>query len=291
VVGNAKFGGQFSSPTPAGGAVAPGAGAPTGSIDIGKYTPDWKNLIGNDPGLLSAQSLLAAGSSGDLASRNASIQRALIQFGKVPDFKTLAQQLGMSEADIQDALGPDIQRLAQENTDAGLSTESRLSTANTDAMRQIKNELNKRGLLNSGETGYQLDKQQTGYRQAESDANSKLLDYLNQYQQGYAQAQQSRAQQLAGQYSAAADRQFASNSGAAGQPASWDHTDANGTHVYKTSDGRLWNADGTPYTGAPTAAAPSAPAPPRYAPPDSLVGNAQYGGQYSGTNGTRALMV
>lgn len=166
----------------------------------------------------------------------------------MPDLATLAKQLGLSEQDLAGIAGPDVQRLAQENTAAGLSTESRLNTANDDAIRQIRAELNKRGLLNSGEAGFQLDRQNTGYRQAQSDATSKLLDYLNQYQQGYAQAQAQRAQGLASAYSGAADRQYNTNQGSAGFSATWAFNDPSGTAVYRGPDGSLYGPDGSPYT-------------------------------------------
>lgn len=237
----------------------PGASGAAGSINVGGYTPDWKSLIEGDAGLIDAKSALAAGGVQDLAQRNAAIQRALVQFGKVPDLGSLAKSLGMSQADIQDAAGPDVQKLAQENTDAGLSTEARLAQANQDAVRQITNSLNARGILNSGETGFQLDRQNTANRQGEYDANQKLLDYLQQYQQGYVSAQQAKEQSLAQAYSDAANRQYNLNQGSAGQQAAFDHVDSAGHAVYRGPSGSLFNADGSPYT-APAPAAPQAPA-------------------------------
>jgi hypothetical protein len=175
------------------------------------------------------------------------IQRAVVQFGAVPDLSALAKQLGMSLADVQNSLGSGVSQLAKENTDAGLSTEARLGVANTDAISRIKSELNKRGILNSGEAGYQLDRQNTGYRQAESDATNKLLDYLNQYQQGYLTAQQQREGTLSQAYSSAADRQFQNNQGSKGVTAGLDHIDANGRPVYKGPDGKFYNGDGSAY--------------------------------------------
>jgi len=188
------------------------------------------------------------------------IQRAVVQFGAVPDLSALAKQLGMSLADVQNSLGSGVSQLAKENTDAGLSTEARLGVANTDAISKIKSELNKRGILNSGETGFQLDRQNTGYRQAESDATNKLLDYLNQYQQGYLTAQQQREGTLSQAYSSAADRQFQNNQGSAGSTANLDHVDGAGKPVYKGPDGRLYNADGSDHTQSGTPAPPAAPA-------------------------------
>jgi hypothetical protein len=176
------------------------------------------------------------------------LQRALVNFGSVPDFSQLAKSLGMTEADLQNAAGPDIQRLAQENTAAGTSTQARLTQANDDAVRQIRAALNRRGLLNSGESGYQLDRQNTGYRQASYDANQKLLDYLQKYQQGYVSAQQARQGQLAQSYSDAANRQYANNQGTPGTTATFDHVDSAGRAVYRGPDGRLYDVSGSAYS-------------------------------------------
>lgn len=253
VAGNSGQGGQFPSFKNPGAPSLPGNGAaPASSINgAGAFTPDWANLINNDADLVQTKADLSAGGIADASQRDAAIQRAITQFGSVPDLASLAKQLGLSLADVQNTLGPGIQQLAKENTDAGLSTKARLGQANTDAIRQIKNELNKRGLLNSGETGYQLDRQNTGYRQAESDATNKLLDYLDQYQQGYLAANQTRQGQLATATSAAADRQFANNAGTSGVTATYSYTDGAGNHVYTGPDGSLYNADGTPYTAPP----------------------------------------
>jgi hypothetical protein len=171
----------------------------------------------------------------------------------------------MSEADIQQALGPDVQKLAQENTDAGLSTTARIDKANQDAIRQITANLNRRGILHSGEAGYELDQQNLGYRQASSDAYQKLLGYLQQYQQGFLSAQNQNAQSLAGAYSSAADRVYNGNQSTPGVTADYAYTDAAGVHVYKGPDGTLYNVDGSIYT-------PPAPATPDYVPATGLHG-------------------
>lgn len=128
----------------------------------------------------------------------------------------------MTQADLQDAFGPDVQKLAQENTAAGLSTTARLDQANQKATRDIIANLNRRGILHSGEAGYQLDQQNLGYRQAQFDAYQKLLGYLQQYRAGYLAAEQQRAQALAQAYSAAADRVYSNNQGTPPPPPSQD---------------------------------------------------------------------
>lgn len=188
--------------------------APAGTLT----TADWQKLIAGDAGLQSAQAALAGGAAADQNALGANFTNAYESFGKPVDLATLAQQLGMSQADIQNYLGPDAQKIAQENSDAGLSTTARLDQANTNAIHSIMADLNKRGLLHSGETGYRLDQQNLGYRQAQSDAYSKFLSYLQQYQQGYLTAQQQRAATLAQSINSAADRQYNLNQSPPWQP-------------------------------------------------------------------------
>jgi len=178
--------------------------APPGTLT----TTDWQKLIAGDAGLQSAEAALSGSQAADQNALGAEIKNAYEGFGKPVDLSTLASQLGMTQADIQNALGPDAQKIAQENTDAGTSTVARLDQANQNATRAILAGLNKRGLLNSGDTGYQLDQQNLGYRQAQQDAYSKFLGYLQQYQQGYLTAQQQRAATLASSINSAADRQY-----------------------------------------------------------------------------------
>lgn len=212
-----------------------------------------------------AQAALAAGGAASQDQLNQEILNAYENFGSNIDLSKLASQLGMTQSDLQNVLGPDAQKLAQENTDAGLSTQARLNQANQNATHQLLASLNKRGILNSGETAHDLDQQNLAYRQAQSDAYQKFLGYLQQYQQGYLTAQQTNAQSLAQAYGSAADRQVQENPGTAGVTATLDHIDAAGNAVYRGPDGSLYTANGSPYA-APQAAAP-APIPAQAIPP------------------------
>lgn len=239
--------------------LGPGGTNNPGTISgAGAYTPDWAALISGDAGLKDAAAALAAGGAQNQDALNAQIGNAYTSFGKNIDLAQLAQSLGMTQADLQKALGPDMQKLAQENTDAGLSTTARLDQANQNAIRSITQNLNKRGILNSGEAGYELDQQNLGYRQAQTDSYQKFLGYLQQYQQGYLSAQQANAGKLSDAYSSAADRQYNTHQGSGGVTANFDHTDPSGKPVYKDSSGNLFNLDGSAYS-APAAAPPAPP--------------------------------
>ena len=240
-VGQGKL--SFDNPyAPAQPNTTPPGGAPGALGGVGAYTPDWSSLISGDAGLKDASAALAAGGAQNQAQLNAELANAYESFGKNIDLSQLATQLGMTQADLQNALGPDVQKLAQENTNAGLSTVSRLDKANQDATRNIIANLNKRGILHSGEAGYELDQQNLGYRQAQSDAYQKFLGYLQQYQQGYLAAQQKNASDLAGAYNSAADRQYNLNQGSPGVTAPYAFTNSEGTAVYRAPDGTLYSS-------------------------------------------------
>jgi hypothetical protein len=169
-----------------------------------------------------------------------------------------AQALGLQTTDLNGIIDPATQALAQKNTEAGLSTEARLSKAHTDAMRAIKNSLAARGALRSGEAGYQLGNEQQAYTQAEYDSKQQLLDYLSSYQQGYLQAEQQRQQQLAQASSDAANRQQAlpQNQPTPQQTAVFDSYAPDGQPLYRAPDGTLHLQDGSVYAPAPPPSAP-----------------------------------
>lgn len=243
------------------------SGAASSIAGVGGYTPDWAKLIQGDPAFGQAEANAAAGSSADKSALDANIASALENYGQVPDLAGLAKQLGMTSADLQ-GLGPEVSQLANENTQAGNSTVARLSQANDDAIRQIRASLNARGILNSGETPFELDRQNTAYGQSMYDANAKLLGTLQQYYQGYLTAQQQRDASMASAASDAANRQMQLNQSTPGEAAHFVFQDqSTGAPVYQApSSGLLYNADGSPYQGAPprapqTFSAPGAQSP------------------------------
>lgn len=162
--------------------------------------------IQNDPLYKQAQADIAAARVSDLGSRTAARQRALTLFGQVPDFSRAAGALGLIGGDIGGDINDTVRQLAQQNTRAGLSTTARIDAANTDQVKAIKDALTARGLLSSGETGYQLNRQDLAYRQANNDALQQLLDLLGGYNNSYLTAEQARQQMLGQQAAAAAGR-------------------------------------------------------------------------------------
>lgn len=153
--------------------------------------PDYGALLAQFMAPLDAQ--YNAQNVSNLASRNAGFKRAAIQFGELPDVNQIAQALGLSQSDLGNVFGSDTAQLAQGNTQAGTSTVARLAQTHQDAVRGITNALASRGLLHSGETGYQQGRENQNYTISQYDARNKLLDYLSGLQSGYASAAQQAA--------------------------------------------------------------------------------------------------
>lgn len=101
----------------------------------------------------------------------AQARRALIQYGGVPAGLSGLRNLG-------GAFDKGTSALANTNTTSGISVLARIGQAHTDQNRYIKNRLAAHGILGSGETGFELGREQTNFARAQADSASKLLDYL-----------------------------------------------------------------------------------------------------------------
>lgn len=122
------------------------------------------------------------------------MQRAFIDFGGTPDLGNLGiptqTQPWLAQID------PSTQALSQQNTQSGTSLLARLQKQLADANRSTKNQLAARGILFSGETGYQLSENALQNKQATYDAGKQLLDYLSGAYSAVAQREQDRQFQL-----------------------------------------------------------------------------------------------
>ena len=137
----------------------------------------------------------AAQSVADKAARDAAIQRFLVSYGEVPDFASL----GVSDAakSVLGGLGGNIRDLAAKNTAEGTSVKARLDQKNAIAQRQIPASLAGRGLLRSGQTGYDLGQQQMQNKQANFDVLNEMLGNIEGTVSSFAQAEAARARALA----------------------------------------------------------------------------------------------
>src|SRR3990172_1534950 len=81
-----------------------------------------------------------------------------------------------------------VRQLAKQNTEAGMSTLARIQHAADLARRNQINDLASRGMLQSGETGYQLGELGLQRQQTEYDSRKQLLEYLSGVQAALTQA-------------------------------------------------------------------------------------------------------
>lgn len=167
-------------PTVPGDPVVNPPAAPTSSLPS---IQDLQQLIENDPLYKQTQADIAASRIADQAGLSAARARALTMFGDVPTDVAQANPalVGNVAGDITDT----VRQLAAQNTEAGNSTVARLKQAYDENIHALQNSLAARGILSSGETGYQLGKQNLSYQQSRYDAIQQLLDLLAGYQSSY----------------------------------------------------------------------------------------------------------
>lgn len=188
------FTGPTAAAPPSGPSVAPAA------VAVDPIPPSqWASQIARDPLYVLAQQQVKAQKDASQAALRASQQQAVIRFGEVPAGLPTDERLGK-------ALDATTAKLAKENTQAHLSTVARLQDQYDQGYRQGVNALAARGLLHSGETGYQLGLLQRGLQQSRYGAAQQLLDYLGGQWSGYAQSEAGRQQQLVEAMNAAVSR-------------------------------------------------------------------------------------
>lgn len=151
---------------------------------------DYTKAIKQDPLFQLAQKQVKAQHQAAIEGLRGAQQRLLIQFGEVPE---LPSGLGF---DLTHSLDDATKSLIAQNTQAKLSTVARLQQSYDQGYRTAINNLASRGLLRSGETGFQLGRLQTGFQQAQYGARQQLLDTLNQAWGGYAQGESARQDAL-----------------------------------------------------------------------------------------------
>lgn len=146
---------------------------------------DWyQQQIGNDPIL--GQQLAGFNASGvsNQAGLNAAQQRALIQYGGVPDPALLAKY-GVAGIDATTS------DLASQNTASGLSTLAKIGNAYKQADQSSVASEAARGLLHSGAYGQHAAENLLNYNQEQDTGTQALLDYLSGIYNGYLSQQQS----------------------------------------------------------------------------------------------------
>jgi len=179
----------------------------------------YQRQVFSDPYYQNLSGYLSAQSASDAAERSRGVQQALIQFGYIPDLPAGVDST-LWGADVNDLT----RQLAQQNTAAGLSGYARLDKRHGMNVKTIQDMLAARGLMQSGELGYQLGEEGLAYRQAINDATTQLLDFLYGTYDSWADAEAERRFQLANEAMDAAGRRYGDSWSRYYTPTAWPTT-------------------------------------------------------------------
>lgn len=238
------------------------------TLTIGGGTPDYASQILSDPAFSTLKNTLSAQGISDAAHLRGAIQQALIQFGGVPNLPSdVLSSTGLDTAGTQ--------ALADQNP---FSTLKRLQQSYQDQQDATKNQLAARGILSSGETGFQLGKLGQAQAGAQYDATNSLLGSIGTLNDQYLAGRQSAAQQLANGALTAENTAALNGAGSPGPSvtATWDPS----TGLYKDPTGKFYDQGGNPVAmgggggagNAPSAGVSTPAAPPPAPIPQAIAG-------------------
>lgn len=166
---------------------------------------DIKNDVVYQQAVADEQAALAAAAS----QRDAAINQALVQFGNVPDFASIAKSLGLSQDQINaitGSLNPETGSLADQYTKSGNSVLAQLNQAHDQALSQLRANLAAHGTLESGATGVGAGLENQSYQHGLSNAYQTLLSNLLGYESNYTNSANSARTALENAASSAYDR-------------------------------------------------------------------------------------
>ena len=157
---------------------------------------NYDGLIGGSTDLSGMEAQMGAQSAADAASRDAALRRFIVSYGSLPDFS----QLGISGdalGYLKGAMDPKTQELAANAEKEGLSIHARQAKDDADQRRRIPALLAGRGLLRSGQTGYDLGEQAQAYKTTQYDTLNELLGNIEGTVGSFQQAERDRQMNLA----------------------------------------------------------------------------------------------
>jgi hypothetical protein len=172
---------------------------------LGTYTPpvlDWRGLIESDPGYLQDLANITGGSAADRQRTLAALRSALVQFGG-SGLQGVAGQLDPGWGDLLD---PTTLGAAGAADTSGTSVASQLAKAHSGRNLAIQDQLAARGILSSGQTGYELGEERQRNTIAQNDAVQALLGFLREGIGGYSGREYTRGQERSAAAEAAAAR-------------------------------------------------------------------------------------
>lgn len=253
----------------------PGAFSP-GQKRIKVPGQSWLQMIQNDPRYIQHKTDLAGLSASDAARRQASVRQALISLGAVPDLKNALSGLSPQ---YQTWLNQDVNQGVLDQAGANqysfLNQENKTHDAN---LTNSKDMLAAKGILSSGQTGYEVGQENYRHSGSLNDAVQNLLGILGGQYGDFATAEGNRATDLGAYGDQVRQMLLGEGANPAGSPGNAQFDPSSGLYVL---DGKYYNDQGTQvpipagYGATPANPAhPTATSPPP-APPPPPIGHAQ----------------
>lgn len=150
---------------------------------------DWRNLIESDPLYQQGLADLAGESIGDRARTLAGLRSALIRFGG----KGISGLAGKLAPGWEDLLDQATAGAAGAADAGGTSLAAQLEKAHKDRLLAEEDIRASKGILSSGQTGYEIGEENQRNTIALNDAISTLLDFLSGLTGGYAGRESERS--------------------------------------------------------------------------------------------------
>jgi hypothetical protein len=240
----AGLGGGYN---PVSGAGTGGVGPTTIHFGGGAPTPtDYANQILNDPAFKQLRDSLSAQGISDAAHLRGAIQQALIQFGAVPDLPQ----------DVLSSTGLDTGATATLAANNPFSTLKQLQQNYQNQQDASRNQLAARGILSSGETGYQAGQLGQANALGNYNATNTLLGGIGTLNDQYVAGQRAALAQL-NQGAFQAEANAAANGPVSGAPtvtANWNPS----TGTYVDGSGNHYDVNGNPIALPPATPPPGA---------------------------------
>lgn len=199
---------------------------------------DYATMIQNDPAFMALKNSLSAQGIASAAQLRGAVQQALINFGAVPE---------NLPSGVLSSTGLDTGLTSQLASQNPFSVLAQLAQQYSTAQDTTKNQLAARGILSSGETGYQLGNLGQANAQQNYNVTNALLGNIGSYNAQYLAGQQAAANQLS-------QGAFTAESNAAAGAPSGPTITANydpSTGLYKDVNSSFYDVNGNPVAMPP----------------------------------------
>ena len=167
---------------------------------------NWKDLITSDPGYNQSLADILAASTGDRAQTDAALRAALVRFGGAGALGGIAGRLGSIGQGWENLVDQNVLGGAAAADQAGTSLVSQLEKAHRDRLLAEEDIRAAKGMVSSGQSGYEMGRARQDDVIARDQAVNELLSFLREGIGGFARNEGERQRQRSEAAAAAAAR-------------------------------------------------------------------------------------